>query len=128
PDGRPRRRQSRAAPAILRRQHTHGAGAVADSAPSRRGDAGARRRPRGARASDTRSLIDGTRMTHDSLRVGHAVWPHASLGALLDGCEVLVCSASLEADDRTVRDALAVLDPTERERFESYENADVARR
>jgi 4'-phosphopantetheinyl transferase len=67
-------------------------------------------------------------MTHDSLRVGLTVWPHASLVALLDGCEVLVCSASLEADDRTVRDALAVLDPTERERFERYENADVARR
>jgi phosphopantetheinyl transferase len=67
-------------------------------------------------------------MTHDSLRVGLTVWPHASLVALLDGCEVLVCSASLEADDRTVRDALAVLDPNERERFERYENADVARR
>ena len=67
-------------------------------------------------------------MTHDSLRVGLTVWPHASLVALLDGCEVLVCSASLEADDRTVRDALAVLDPTERERFERYENVDVARR
>jgi 4'-phosphopantetheinyl transferase len=67
-------------------------------------------------------------MTQDSLRVGLAVWPHASLGAVLDGCEVLVCSASLEADERTVRDALVVLDPTERERFESYENADVARR
>jgi 4'-phosphopantetheinyl transferase len=67
-------------------------------------------------------------MTHESLRVGLAVWPHASLGALLDGCEVLVCSASLEADDRTVRDALAVLAPTERERFERYENADVGRR
>ncbi len=67
-------------------------------------------------------------MTHESLRVGLAVWPHASLIALLDGCEVLVCSASLEADDRTVRDALAVLDPTERERFEGYENVDVARR
>jgi 4'-phosphopantetheinyl transferase len=67
-------------------------------------------------------------MTHDSLRVGLTVWPHASLVALLDGCEVLVCSASLEANDRTVRDALAVLDPTERERFERYENVDVARR
>jgi 4'-phosphopantetheinyl transferase len=67
-------------------------------------------------------------MTHDSLRVGLAVWPHASLVALLEGCEVLVCSASLEADDRTVRDALAVLAPTERERFERYENVDVARR
>ena len=67
-------------------------------------------------------------MTHDSLRVGLTVWPHASLVALLDGSEVLVCSASLEADDRTVRDALAVLDPTERERFERYENVDVARR
>lgn len=67
-------------------------------------------------------------MTHDSLRVGLAVWPHASLGALLDSCEVLVCSASLEADDRTVRDALAVLAPTERERFERYENKEVARR
>jgi 4'-phosphopantetheinyl transferase len=67
-------------------------------------------------------------MTHDPLRVGLTVWPHASLVALLDGCEVLVCSASLEADDRTVRDALAVLDPNERERFERYENAEVARR
>jgi 4'-phosphopantetheinyl transferase len=67
-------------------------------------------------------------MTQDSLRVGLTVWPHASLGALLDGCEVLVCSASLEADERTVRHALTVLDPTERERFERYENADVARR
>lgn len=67
-------------------------------------------------------------MTHDSLRVGLTVWPHASLVALLDGSEVLVCSASLEADDRTVSDALAVLDPTERERFERYENVDVARR
>jgi len=67
-------------------------------------------------------------MTQDSLRVGLAVWPHASLVALLDGCEVLVCSASLEADDRTVRDAHAMMDPNERERFERYENADVARR
>ena len=67
-------------------------------------------------------------MTHDSLRVGLAVWPHASLVALLDGCEVLVCSASLEADDRTVGDALVVLNATERERFERYENMDVARR
>jgi 4'-phosphopantetheinyl transferase len=67
-------------------------------------------------------------MTHDSLRVGLTVWPHASLVALLEGCEVLVCSASLEADDRTVRDALGVLAPIERERFERYENADVGRR
>ncbi len=67
-------------------------------------------------------------MTHEPLRVGLAVWPHASLVALLDGCEVLVCSASLQADERTVRDALAVLDPTERERFERYENVHVARR
>jgi len=67
-------------------------------------------------------------MTHDSLRVGLAVWPHASLVALLDGCEVLVCSASLEADDRTVGDALVVLNATERERLERYENMDVARR
>ena len=59
-------------------------------------------------------------MTHESLRVGLAVWPHASLVALLEGCEVLVCSASLEADDRTVRDALAVLAPTERERHDRY--------
>jgi 4'-phosphopantetheinyl transferase len=67
-------------------------------------------------------------MTHDPLRVGLAVWPHASLVALLNGCEVLVCSTSLQADDRTVRDALAVLDPIERERFEGYENVHVARR
>jgi 4'-phosphopantetheinyl transferase len=67
-------------------------------------------------------------MTQDPLRVHLAVWPNASLVAMLDGADVLVCSASLTADDRTVADALAVLDPTERERFERYENTEVARR
>jgi 4'-phosphopantetheinyl transferase len=67
-------------------------------------------------------------MTDSSLRVGFAVWPHASLVALVEGCEVLVCSASLRADETMLAQALGVLDPSERERFERYENSDVARR
>jgi 4'-phosphopantetheinyl transferase len=67
-------------------------------------------------------------MTDASLRLAFAAWPHASLVALLEGCEVLVCSASLHADGTTLGHALGVLDPSERERFERYENSDVARR
>jgi len=67
-------------------------------------------------------------MTDASLRIGFAVWPHASLAALLSGCEVLVCSASLGGNADLVARALTTLDPTERERFDRYENRDVARR
>ncbi|HKH93446.1 MAG TPA: 4'-phosphopantetheinyl transferase superfamily protein [Gemmatimonadaceae bacterium] len=67
-------------------------------------------------------------MTDASLRIGFAVWPHASLAALLSGCDVLVCSASLSGAAGLVSEALTALDPTERERFERYENHEVARR
>src|SRR5829696_5801928 len=67
-------------------------------------------------------------MTDSGLRVSFAVWPHTALGTLLSGSDVLVCSASLAGDAGVVTQALAVLDPTERERFERYENTEVARR
>ncbi|HTK47521.1 MAG TPA: 4'-phosphopantetheinyl transferase superfamily protein [Gemmatimonadaceae bacterium] len=67
-------------------------------------------------------------MSDESLRVGFSVWPHASVRALLDRFDVLVCSASLVAEPSLVADALAVLAPIERERYEQYENSAVARR
>ena len=67
-------------------------------------------------------------MTDASLRIGFAVWPHASLAARLSGCEVLVCSASLGGDADLLAQALTTLDQTERERYEHYENHEVARR
>lgn len=67
-------------------------------------------------------------MSDTSLHVGFAVWPHDALATPLASCDVLVCSASLVADREAVMQALTVLDLTERERFERYENAHVARR
>jgi len=67
-------------------------------------------------------------MSDESLRVGFSVWPHASVRALLDRFDVLVCSASLVAEPSLVADALAVLAPIERERYEQYEYSAVARR
>jgi 4'-phosphopantetheinyl transferase len=67
-------------------------------------------------------------VSDDDLRIGFSVWPHASVRALLDRLDVLVCSASLVAEPALVADALGVLAPIERERFERYENFDVARR
>jgi 4'-phosphopantetheinyl transferase len=67
-------------------------------------------------------------MSDAPLRVGFATWPQEALGALLSGCDVLVCTASLRGDAGEIRLALPVLDPTERGRFERYENAEVARR
>lgn len=67
-------------------------------------------------------------MSDESLRVGFSVWPHASVRALLDRFDVLVCSASLTAEPALVAEALGVLPPIERERFERYENSHVARR
>jgi 4'-phosphopantetheinyl transferase len=63
-----------------------------------------------------------------TLRLGFAVWPHEKLAAHVARNEVLVCSASLAADEDAVAQALTVLDATERERFERYENAHVGRR
>jgi 4'-phosphopantetheinyl transferase len=63
-----------------------------------------------------------------ALQVGFAVWPHARLAALVARNEVLVCSASLAAAGDALAQAIAVLDPAERERFERYENSAVARR
>ena len=67
-------------------------------------------------------------MTDATLRVGFAVWPRESLGALVAGTEVMVCSASLWDDGNAVTRALTALDGAERDRFERYENRDVARR
>jgi len=67
-------------------------------------------------------------MSDATLRVGFAVWPRESLGTLVAVNEVTVCSASLAADAATVERALPVLNGTERDRFERYENRDVARR
>ena len=67
-------------------------------------------------------------MSESSLRVGFVVWPRDTLTTVLAACDVLVCSASLAADRDAVTRALPVLDLAERERFEQYENADVARR
>jgi 4'-phosphopantetheinyl transferase len=67
-------------------------------------------------------------VSDESLRVGFSVWPHASVRALLDRYDVLVCSSSLAAEPPLIADALGVLAPSERERFDRYENADVARR
>jgi len=63
-----------------------------------------------------------------ALQVGFAVWPHARLAALVARHEVLVCSAPLAADEHALAGAIAVLHPAERERFDHYENAAVARR
>jgi phosphopantetheinyl transferase len=67
-------------------------------------------------------------VSESALRVAFSVWPHDALATQLDACDVLVCSASLAADRDAVTQALTVLDLAERERFERYENADVARR
>lgn len=67
-------------------------------------------------------------MSETALQVGFAVWPHDGLEAQLAACDVLVCSASLMAGRETVAHALTVFDLDERERFERYENAHVARR
>jgi 4'-phosphopantetheinyl transferase len=67
-------------------------------------------------------------MSDESLRVGFSVWPHASVRALLDRFDVLVCSASVVAEPSLDADPLAVLAPIERERYEQYENSAVARR
>ena len=67
-------------------------------------------------------------MSDAPLQVGFTVWPHARLGALVAGNEVLVCSASLADEGNALAQAIAVLDPVERDRFEQYENSAVARR
>jgi len=67
-------------------------------------------------------------MNDPALRVGFAVWPDDTLAALVARNEVVVCSASLMADADSLARALTLLDSTERERFERYENKDVARR
>jgi 4'-phosphopantetheinyl transferase len=67
-------------------------------------------------------------MNETALRVSFAVWPCERLAALVARNEVLVCSASLSPDGNAMDQALAVLDANEQERFERYENADVARR
>jgi 4'-phosphopantetheinyl transferase len=67
-------------------------------------------------------------MNDAALRVGFAVWPHDRLAALVARNDVLVCSASLSADGDAVAQALTVMDANERERYERYENAAVARR
>jgi len=67
-------------------------------------------------------------MNDPALRVGFAVWPDDTLSALVARNEVVVCSASLMADADSLARALTLLDSTERERFERYENKDVARR
>ena len=67
-------------------------------------------------------------MSEPGLRVGFAVWPRDALAALVARNEVVVCSASVLADEDAVARALAVLDPTELVRFERYGNTDVARR
>lgn len=64
----------------------------------------------------------------ETLQVGFAVWPHDALAVQLAAYDVLVCSASLVAGRDTVTQSLSALDLTERERFERYENGDVARR
>jgi phosphopantetheinyl transferase len=67
-------------------------------------------------------------MTDGALRIAFAVWPHDALAGLVAGGDVLVCSASLRGDARLVAHALTVLNAAERERFERYENGEVARR
>ena len=67
-------------------------------------------------------------MNDASLRVGFVVWPHERLAALVARTEVLVCSVSLSPEGDAVAQALSVLDVNERERYERYENAAVARR
>jgi 4'-phosphopantetheinyl transferase len=62
------------------------------------------------------------------LNVGFATWPHANLLDSIARYEVLVCGASLRADEAEVSRALEVLNATERERFDGYENSHVARR
>ena len=64
----------------------------------------------------------------EGLRLAFANWPHQSPGDLLAGADVLVSSASLRGDADEISRALGVLSPTERERFDRYENGDVARR
>lgn len=67
-------------------------------------------------------------MSDPPLRIGFAQWPHEKLAALVARNDVVVCSASLAADDETLAQALTVLDTNERERFDRYENKHVARR
>jgi len=65
---------------------------------------------------------------NDGLRLAFAVWPHETLLELLGGVDVLVCSASLRGDTHDMSRALGVMSATERERFDRYENGEVARR
>ena len=65
---------------------------------------------------------------NDGLRLAFAVWPHGTLVELLAGADALVCSASLRGDDAEMSRALGVLSATERERYDRYENGEVARR
>ena len=65
---------------------------------------------------------------NDGLRVAFTLWPHGALLDLLGGADVLVCSASLRGDADAISRALAVLSPSERDRFDHYENGEVARR
>jgi 4'-phosphopantetheinyl transferase len=67
-------------------------------------------------------------MMDQQLKMTLAVWPRVSLRTALSECEVLVCSASLVGDGEVLAHALTTLDPTERERFDRYENHEVARR
>ena len=67
-------------------------------------------------------------MNDSALRIGYAVWPDDTLATLVARHDVVVCGASLAADADLLAQALAVLDSGERERFERYENRDVARR
>ncbi|PYP77353.1 MAG: hypothetical protein DMD35_15565 [Gemmatimonadetes bacterium] len=67
-------------------------------------------------------------MNETPLDVACVVWPHGALATLVARHDVVVCSASLAAEESAVAPALAVLDANERERFERYENAAVARR
>jgi 7-keto-8-aminopelargonate synthetase-like enzyme/acyl carrier protein len=131
-DGGAGRAERPRAPAVLRREHPYRVGDRHDRASRRERDARARacrRRSSATRAEHCRRPANrGRGMSDPALRVSFAVWPDDTLAALVARSEVVVCSASLTADAALVTLALTLLDPKERERFDQYENKDVARR
>jgi phosphopantetheinyl transferase len=63
-----------------------------------------------------------------SLSVFCERWPHIELARRLDACDAAVCTASLLGTAEDIENARQVFDSAERDRFESYENREVARR
>ena len=62
------------------------------------------------------------------MRLDVAAWPVPDIAARLPAHDAVVVTSRLADDDALLADALAVLDREERQRYDSYANATVARR